>query len=96
MASKKAKKRRSISINKGKTPNKKFKQKSRKALRSEVKSASFKEKRSNDLKPLYTYHRAKPDDPMSRKIFDRKPSDMSMDEIRKLVKGVIDRLFKLE
>lgn len=96
MASKKAKKRRSISITKGKTPNKKFKQKSRKALKSELKAASFKEKRSNDLKPLYTFHRAKPDDPMSRKIFDRKPSDMSMTEIRKLVKGVNDRLYKLE
>ena len=89
MARKKAKKRRNISLKQGKKI-------STKQLKAEVKAASLKQPRTNDLKPLYTYHRANPQDPMSRKIFDRKPSDMSLAEIRKLVKGVNDRLYKLE
>ena len=95
MAGKKAKKRRSISLSKGKLKDKKFKQRS-KTLKAEVKAVSFKEKRSNDLKPLYAFHRARSDDDASRKIFDKKPSEMSIADIRKLVKGVNDRLYKLE
>lgn len=67
-----------------------------KNLKKAVKAASFKEPRVDTLKPLYSYKRSKPDDNMSRKVFDKKPSEFTDADIRHLVKGVNDRLYKIE
>lgn len=50
----------------------------------------------NKLKPLYSFKLSKPDDAKSRRIFDKKPSDFTDEEIKRLVKGVNDRLYLLE
>lgn len=90
-------KRPNTSIKSGKAPNKTFKQKSKmKKLKAQVKAASFKEKRVDTLKPLYSFKRSDPTDPMSRKTFDKKPSEFTKEDIKHIVKGVNDRLYKLE
>ena len=99
MAAKKKSKRKSITLTKVKSIDKKFKQKSKtktKSLKEEIKAASFKEKRQDTLKPLYTFQRTNPEDPMSRKIFDKKPSEFTPEDIKHIVKGVNDRLYKFE
>ena len=50
----------------------------------------------NKLKPLYSFKLSRPDDTQSRRIFDKKPSDFTDEEIKRLVKGVNDRLYLLE
>lgn len=50
----------------------------------------------NKLKPLYSFRLSRPDDTQSRRIFDKKPSDFTDEEIKRLVKGVNDRLYLLE
>lgn len=67
-----------------------------KSLKKAVKAASFKDTRVDTLKPLYSYKRSKPEDNMSRKVFDKKPSEFTDADIRHLVKGVNDRLYKIE
>ena len=50
----------------------------------------------NKLKPLYSFKLSRLDDTQSRRIFDKKPSDFTDEEIKRLVKGVNDRLYLLE
>lgn len=49
-----------------------------------------------NLQALYEHQLKNPNDPMSKKIYNRKPSSFSKEEINRLVKGVNDRLYKLE
>lgn len=90
MAPKKTKKRQSTTLKKGKAP------KIKKKVPKTKKPAAKKPKRVNALAPLYSYTRSKPNDPLSRKVFDKKPSTFTKDEFNKLIKGVNDRLYKLE
>lgn len=89
-AKKKAKKRKNSNVKGGKAP----KIRKKRAAAKKVKTAA--PKRVNALAPLYSYTRSKPNDPLSRKVFDKKPSTFTKAEINKLIKGVNDRLYKLE
>lgn len=85
MKKKKSQKRRNINIKGGQTPKTRKKVPKAKKVKPKISLAS-----------LYSFKRSKEDDPLSRKIFDKKPSSFTKDEINKLVKGVNDRLYKLE
>lgn len=85
MKKKKAQKRSNINIKGGQAPKTRKKVPKAKKVKPKISLAS-----------LYSYRRSKENDPLSRKIFDKKPSSFTKDEINKLVKGVNDRLYKLE
>lgn len=89
---KKSVKRKNESLKKGKAP----KVKKGSAKTKKLKSGKAKKVRVDTLKPLYNFRRSKEGDSQSRKIFDKKPSEFTPDDIRHLVKGVNDRLYKLE
>lgn len=89
---KKSPKRKNESIKGGKPP----KVKKSKGRSKKVTTKKAVKPRVDSLKPLYAFTRSKADDPQSRKIFNKKPSEFSDEDIRHLVKGVNDRLYKLE
>ena len=85
MKKKKPQKRRNINIKGGQAPKTRKKVPKAKKVKPKI-----------SLGSLYSFKRSKENDPLSRKIFDKKPSSFTKDEINKLVKGVNDRLYKLE
>lgn len=94
MAAKKRKKRKNSSIKQIKGPDKIRKPSGAKKAKKAKKVT--KAKKVNALAPLYSYTRSKTNDPLSRKVFNKKPSTFTKEEFNKLIKGVNDRLYKLE